>query len=195
MFLLFQGRIFSFHVSLRGSTFYQLRKNSGEKIIVDREWWHEAETSDDSLTQFSTQLEQTQLLQYLCIQLYGYVTCIYIYTHIHYIPWECWVLIWSGHKTTQFEWCPAKVRNQKSTSKAGGLSQTNSSIMNWRLNIILLHEKWHSFFNHHRGNVGFKAFSFVWKTSDGRWRHAGYPHPVARPRPPLRPFLWASFLA
>ena len=51
------------------------------------------------------------------------------------------------------------------------------------------------FFNHRRGNVGFKAFSFVWKTSDGRWRHAGYPHviPVARPPPAFAPLLVSIF--
>ncbi len=43
---------------------------------------HEAETSDHSLTHFATQLEQKQLLQFLGIPLYGYVTCVYIYIHI-----------------------------------------------------------------------------------------------------------------
>ena len=96
---------------------------------------HEAETSDHSLTHFATQLEQKQLLQFLGIPLYGYVTCVYIYIYtyyrkyIHYILWECRLLLWSGEKTTQLNGVLPKFVLRSLLPKPKQ-SQTDSSIMN-----------------------------------------------------------------
>lgn len=78
--------------------------------------------------------------------------------------------------------------------------QAWTGVLTWRLNIILLTKIALILQSSPWKTVWFKAFSFVWKTSEvSRWRYAGGILPVIRDgsatTPPLRPFLWASFLA